>query len=137
MPWLAERRAEVIKKLNADFAKPWFGWKKDGSVAEDLGDMTYEEVTLRMVRLVVVEKEGRWIDLSLRNLTGDWLKRIEERFAGVNGSGVKALVLQSFSSLNAPAAFIEKFFETYPTSTAQLLASEGKAYFLCDLATPW
>jgi fatty acid synthase subunit alpha, fungi type len=77
-PWLAERRAEVIKKLNADFAKPWFGWKKDGSVAEDLGDMTYEEVTLRMVRLVVVEKEGRWIDLSLRNLTGDWLGRVED-----------------------------------------------------------
>jgi fatty acid synthase subunit alpha, fungi type len=57
MPWLAERRAEVIKKLDADFAKPWFGWKKDGLVAEDLGDMTYEEVTLRMVRLMFVEKE--------------------------------------------------------------------------------
>jgi hypothetical protein len=37
--WLVERPGE---KLNADFAKPWFGWKKDGSVAEDLGDMTYE-----------------------------------------------------------------------------------------------
>jgi fatty acid synthase subunit alpha len=45
-PWLAERRAEIIKKLNADFAKPWFGRKMDGSVAEDLGDMTYEEMTL-------------------------------------------------------------------------------------------
>jgi fatty acid synthase subunit alpha, fungi type len=41
--WLSERRAEV--KLNAE---PWFGWKKDGSVAQDLGDMTYEEVVLRM-----------------------------------------------------------------------------------------
>ncbi|KIM73360.1 hypothetical protein PILCRDRAFT_728801, partial [Piloderma croceum F 1598] len=30
--WLVERRAEIIKKLNADFAKPWFEWKKDGSV---------------------------------------------------------------------------------------------------------
>jgi fatty acid synthase subunit beta len=119
MPWLAERRAEVIKKLNADFAKPWFGWKKDGSVAEDLGDMTYEEVTLRMVRLMVVEKEGTWIDLSLRNLTGDWLRRVEERFTGVNGSGAKASVLQSFSSLDAPAAFVQKFFVT---SHAQFLA---------------
>jgi len=44
VPWLAERKAEVIGKLNADFSKPWFGWKKDGSVAQDLGDMTYEEV---------------------------------------------------------------------------------------------
>jgi fatty acid synthase subunit beta len=67
--WLAEHRTEVINKLNADFAKPWFGWKKDGSVAEDLGGMTYEEVTLRMIRLMFVVKEGRWVDLSLRNLT--------------------------------------------------------------------
>jgi hypothetical protein len=31
--------------------------------------MMYEEVTLRM--LMFVEKEGRWVDVSLRNLTGD------------------------------------------------------------------
>ncbi len=49
---MAERKAEVIGKLNADFSKPWFGWKKDGSVSQDLGNMTYEEVTLRMVRLM-------------------------------------------------------------------------------------
>ncbi len=42
------------------------GWKKDGFVAQDLGDMTYEEVTLRMVQLMFVEKEDRWVDVSLR-----------------------------------------------------------------------
>ena len=31
--------------------KPWFGWK-DGNIATDLGDMTYEEY-VRMVRLVL------------------------------------------------------------------------------------
>ena len=36
--WLAERKEEIIGKLNKDFAKPWFGWKKDGSVAIDLSD---------------------------------------------------------------------------------------------------
>jgi fatty acid synthase subunit alpha len=128
--WLVEHRAEVIGKLNTDFAKPWFGWKKDGSVAEDLGDMTYEEVTLRMVRLMFVEKEGRWIDLSLRNLTGDWLRRVEERFAGVNGGGPKASALQSFTSLDIPHSFIKEFSAKYPASTTQLLASEDKAFFL-------
>ena len=34
--WLAE----IIGKLNKDFANPWFGWKKNASVAVDLGDMT-------------------------------------------------------------------------------------------------
>jgi len=120
--WLVEHRAEVIGKLNTDFAKPWFGWKKDGSVAEDLGDMTYEEVTLRMVRLMFVEKEGRWIDLSLRNLTGDWLRRVEERFAGVNGGGPKASALQSFTSLDIPHPLIKEFSAKYPASTTQLLS---------------
>jgi len=44
--WLAGRRAEIIEKLNKNFQKPWFGWKKDGTAAEDLGDMTYEETAL-------------------------------------------------------------------------------------------
>ena len=45
--------------------------------------MTYEEVVLRMVRLMYVAHQGRWVDVSLRNLAGDWLRRIEERFVGV------------------------------------------------------
>ncbi|KAA1467738.1 fatty acid synthase [Dentipellis sp. KUC8613] len=128
--WLKERRADVIKKLNRDFSKPWFGWKKDGSVVEDIGDMTYEETVLRLVRLMYVAHEERWVDLSLRNMTGDWLRRVEERFAGVNGGAPKASILQSFTSLDKPAAFIEEFFKAYPLATEQLLASEDKAYFM-------
>jgi fatty acid synthase subunit beta len=127
---LAERKAEVIGKLNADFSKPWFGWKKGGSVAQDLGDMAYEEVTLRMVRPMFVGKEDRWVDVSLRNSTGDWLRRVEERFAGVNGGGTKASILQSYTVLGMPSSFVEEFFTKYPASTIQLLASEDKAYFL-------
>lgn len=128
--WLNEHRDEVIQKLNKDFSKPWFGWKKDGSVAKELGDMTYEEVVLRMVRLMFVAHEGRWVDLSLRNLTGDWLRRVEERFAGVNGGGNKASILQSFTSLDDPLPFVESFFQAYPLATKQLLASEDSAFFL-------
>ena len=54
--------------------------------------MTYEETVLRLVRLMYVAHEERWVDLSLRNLTGDWLRRVEERFAGVN-NGAKASTL--------------------------------------------
>src|ERR1700722_13921281 len=133
--WLVERKAEVIAKLNKDFAKPWFGWKKDGSVASDLGDMTYEEVVLRMVRLMFVAHQKRWIDVSLRNLTGDWLRRVEERFAGVNGA-VKASVLQSFAILEAPLPFVEVFFQNYPLAKEQLLASEERAYFLTIAQRP-
>ena len=33
---LAERKEEIIGKLNKDFAKPWFGWRKDDGVAPGL-----------------------------------------------------------------------------------------------------
>lgn len=134
--WLVEHRSEVIAKLNKDFAKPWFGAKKDGSVVEDIADMTYEEVVLRMIRLMYVAHQERWIDLSLRDLTGDWLRRVEERFAGVNGGSSKASILQSYASLDKPTAFVEEFFKTYPLATEQLLASEDKAYFLTIAQRP-
>jgi fatty acid synthase subunit alpha, fungi type len=67
--------------------------------------------------------------MSLRNLTGDWLRRVEERFAGVDGA-VKASVLQSYSTLDDLFPFVETFFQVYPLAREQLLASEDKAYFL-------
>jgi enoyl reductase-like protein len=134
--WLAQNRDSVIEKLNRDFSKPWFGWKKGDKVVADIGDMTYEETVLRMVRLMYVAHESRWVDVSLRNLTGDWLRRIEERFAGVNGLGTKPSLLQSYNSLNEPADFIEKFFAAYPLAREQLLAAEDKAYFLAIAQRP-
>jgi len=56
--WLAERKEEIIEK---GLCETLFGWKKDGSVATDLGDMTYEETLLRMVRLMFVSHEKRWV----------------------------------------------------------------------------
>jgi fatty acid synthase subunit alpha, fungi type len=90
-----------------------------------------------MVRLMFVSHEKRWVDNSLRNLTGDWLRRVEERFAGasVNGEGVKSL-LQNFSSLNDPLPFVKCFFEAYLLAAEQLLAAEDTAYFLAISQRP-
>ncbi|KAF9467993.1 fatty acid synthase [Collybia nuda] len=134
--WLSEHRDEIINKLNKDFSKPWFGWKKNKGVARDLGDMTYEEVVLRMIRLMFVSHQSRWVDISLRNLTGDWLRRIEERFAGVNGGTAKPSLLQSYTTLDDPLPFVETFFKAYPLATDQLLASEDTAFFLAISQRP-
>jgi enoyl reductase-like protein len=80
--------------------------------------------------LNVCHHEDRWLDLSLPNLAGDWMRRIEERFAGVNGSGPKASKLQSYSSLDKPSTFVTSFFEKYPLATGQLLAHDNESYFL-------
>ena len=86
------------------------------------------------VRRYCVSHEKRWVDNSLRNLTGDWLRRVEERFAGVNGEGVKSL--QNFSSLDDPLPFVKPFFEAYPLAAEQLLAAEDTAYFLAISQRP-
>lgn len=46
---IAEKKDYIIKRLNADFQKVYFGRKLDGRVV-DLPEMTYYEVALRMVK---------------------------------------------------------------------------------------
>lgn len=49
----------VIGRLNKDYMKPWFGEKADGPIAFDLHQMTYEEITSCMVRLVNGSRQSR------------------------------------------------------------------------------
>jgi fatty acid synthase subunit alpha len=98
-------------------------------VVKDLGDLAYEETVVRLVRLMYVKHQSRWIDISLRNLLGDWLRRVEERFAGVNGKPNQS-ILQSYSSLNDPEPFVATFLPTHPEACQQLLAAEDNKYFL-------
>jgi fatty acid synthase subunit alpha len=58
--WLSPSADSVIEKLNCDFAKPWFAQKKDGTVVKDLGNLTYEETALRLVRLMYVKHQSRY-----------------------------------------------------------------------------
>jgi len=58
------------------------------------------------------------------------MRRIEERFAGVNGSGTKPSVLQSYNYLNDPLPCIESFSKTYPLATQQLLSADDSGFFL-------
>ncbi|CAE6460687.1 unnamed protein product [Rhizoctonia solani] len=133
--WLAQNKDMVIEKLNRDFAKPWFAQKSDGRVVGDIADMTYEEVVRRMVRLMYVEHETRWVDRSLRNLVGDWLRRVEERFAGGDVRRSES-ILQSFTELEVPQKLLDEFFNTYPLASEQLLSAEDKAYFLAISQRP-
>lgn len=98
--------------------------------------MTYAEVNARLVRLMYVAHEKRWVDPSLRNLVGDWLRRVEERLSNVNDSGVKISVLQSYSQLNEPEAFLKEFLEHFPEAKDQILASADVSYFLAIAQRP-
>ncbi|KAJ1969223.1 fatty acid synthase alpha subunit Lsd1, partial [Dispira parvispora] len=126
LPALLAKKDYIIKRLNADFQKVWFGRKKDGKVA-DLPEMTYEEVVDRLVELMYVQQETRWIDLSQRNMVGDFIRRVEERFT----KEARPSLLQSYDALDAPFDFLTTtFWPAFSQARDQLLTSEDILYFI-------
>ncbi|KAJ2472202.1 fatty acid synthase alpha subunit Lsd1 [Coemansia sp. RSA 2322] len=122
---LLGKKGYIIQRLNDDFQKPWFGKKADGSVA-DVEEMTYGEVAKRLVEVLYIKHQSRWIDVTMRNLVGDYLQRVEERFAG----GERAAVLQSFEQINSPLGTVQAVLDAYPESQTQLLTSEDVQFFI-------
>ena len=126
VPELKKNREHIIKKLNDDFQKVWFGRNKAGETV-DLEDMTYGEVVRRMVDLMFVKHESRWIDKSYEKLTGDFIRRMEERFTPSQG---KPSLLQSYSELADPYPTVERILAAYPEAETQLINAQDVQHFL-------
>lgn len=126
IPELKKNREYIIQKLNDDFQKPWFGRNKAGE-SVDLEDMTYGEVVRRMVDLMYVKHQKRWIDKSLARLTGDFIRRIEERFGPAEGTNS---IIQNYSELDAPLETVKKVLEAYPEADNQLINAQDCQHFL-------
>ena len=126
IPELKKMREYIIQKLNDDFQKPWFGRNKDGK-SVDLEDMTYGEVVRRMVDLMYIKHQQRWIDPSLARLTGDFIRRIEERFVTANGAGS---LIQNYNELEDPFSTVKKVLELYPEADKQLINAQDCQHFL-------
>jgi len=123
---LKKQRDHIIKKLNDDFQKVWFGRKASDEVV-DLEDMTYAEVVHRMIDLMYVKHQSRWIDASLMRLTGDFIYRVEERFAGAS---TRSSILQNYADLDEPYEVYEKTVATYPDCAEQLITAQDVQHFL-------
>lgn len=126
VPELQKNRDYIIQKLNDDFQKVWFGRNKAGECV-DLEDMTYAEVINRMVDLMYVKHESRWIEPSLERLAGDFIRRVEERFA--DGKGKQSL-LQSYSELDNPYPSVKRILDSYPGANSQLINAQDTQHFL-------
>lgn len=126
VPELKKMRDYIIQKLNDDFQKPWFGRNNAGE-SVDLEDMTYGEVVRRMVDLMYVKHEKRWIDKSLARLTGDFIRRVEERFSTADGRGS---IIQSYAELDDPFATVQRVSEAYPEADSQLINAQDCQHFL-------
>ncbi|KOS21665.1 Fatty acid synthase subunit beta [Escovopsis weberi] len=123
---LKKNRQYIIEKLNKDFQKVWFGCNKDGQ-AVDLEDMTYAEVVRRLIELLYVKHQSRWIDPSLARLTGDFIHRVEERFTSASG---RPSLLQSYADLDEPFGTVDRILSRYPEAEHQIINAQDVQHFL-------
>mmetsp|Transcript_42559 Transcript_42559/g.102543 ORF Transcript_42559/g.102543 Transcript_42559/m.102543 type:complete len:3788 (-) Transcript_42559:229-11592(-) len=128
-------KANVIKALNNDYQKPWFGKKKDGTPC-DIGEMTYEEVAVRLVEVhwyagnMKGRPQPRWFDVSFRERLFDWMRRTEERFCE---KSKKAVISTAAQLEEEPLKVVNKFFEQYPKARDSLLLAADVDYFISSI----
>lgn len=130
---LKKNRTHIIKKLNDDFQKVWFGKNSAGETC-DLDEMTYGEILRRLVELMYVEHQSRWIDPTFRKFTGDFIRRVEERFTSVSGN---AYVLQDYAQLNEPSKVVETILSHYPEADVQIVNAQDVQHFLMLCQNPF
>ncbi len=120
---IARDKGEIIRRINSDWCKLYFGKKANGKVV-DLEEMTYAEVAHRMLELMYVAPEegkaGRWIDVTFRDRLFDFMARIEARYHERESvEGAVALMQQGGQLEKNPAEVIKKFFEKYPRAALE------------------
>ncbi|KAI0141938.1 fatty acid synthase [Pestalotiopsis sp. NC0098] len=124
VPVLAAKKDHIISKLNADFQRPWFGRKADGTVC-DIAQMTYSEIAERVVELMTAGGR-RWIDKSYLRFATDFLVRIEERFSDIDSDA--SLIPEAELRVN-PIATTNAVLSSLPAASNTLISSEDVDFF--------
>ena len=74
-----------------------------------------------------VKHQSRWIEVSLRNLTVDFIRRVEERFT--TGKGQSSLI-QSHADFENPFPVVDKVLNAVPEANDQLINAQDVQHFL-------
>ena len=125
---LRGRRDYYIQRLNKDFQKVWFGRNSAGE-AVDVKDMTYAEVVQRMIELLYVKHQSRWIHESYLVLVADFVQRLEERL-GLATAQTQESIFRSYDDFSNPFSIMETILHNVPDAETQLISAEDEQYFL-------
>ena len=125
---LKRRRDYFIQRLNCDSQKVWFGRNSAGQ-AVDLNDMTYAEVMQRMVELLYVKHQSRWIHKSYLVLVADFVRRLEERLGPASAESQGSVFL-SYDDFSNPFHMINTVLRYYIDAEVQIISAEDVQYFL-------
>jgi fatty acid synthase subunit beta len=122
---LQRQKSYIVRKLNDDFQKVWFGRNELGEVV-DLQDMTYAEVLRRLIELLYIRAESRWIDESYMRLAVDFIHRMQGRL----GSKSNTSEPQQDFNLQKPLEDIPKILKRYPNAEKQVITFDDARYFI-------
>ena len=125
---LNRRKDYYIQKLNKDSQKVWFGRNSEGE-AVDLENMTYAEVLLRLIELLYVRHQSRWIHESYRVLVADYVQRLEERLSSTTAPPQQP-IFSSSDAFSEPSVMMDRISESYPEAETQLISAEDAQFFL-------
>jgi fatty acid synthase subunit beta len=118
---LQSSRQEIIKRINSDYAKPWFAVDSSGESVE-IEDLTYFECLHRLVNLMYVRSQKRWIDESYRKKVLAFANRVRERF--------QPSCHFDLSADWDPALHLDEFLKSYPATSMEQLYHEDVSYFM-------
>ena len=118
---LQDRHEQIISRLNSDYAKPWFAVDSRGQNVE-IEDMTYSECAQRLVDLMYLPQQRRWVDKSYQIMFQDLIRRFWERFQKSSESHSD----QSFEPFNVVYNFLRRF----PQARNELLYPEDVSFFI-------
>ncbi|KAL9640019.1 MAG: hypothetical protein Q9164_000554 [Protoblastenia rupestris] len=118
---LHKNRSWIIERLNKDFQKPWFGVNTAGK-SVDLEDMTYFELIRRIVQLMYMRDQKRWVDVSYQSFASEFTARSRER--------LRCATFLADWSLEDPNKFLANFLKAYPNADTELLHPEDVSYFM-------
>ncbi|KAA8642645.1 uncharacterized protein ATNIH1004_011590 [Aspergillus tanneri] len=126
--FLKKNKGRIINNLNNDFQKVWFGCDENGKACE-LNNMTLSGVIRRMVDLLFIKHQARWIHRSLQQLTYDFLVWIED-IVSESREVSNPRFWQSVDQIDEPFQAIEQFLVNSPKANFQLMDTVSTQMFL-------
>lgn len=118
---LQSRKDAIIDRLNKDYQRPWFAVNAKGECTE-IEDLTYLELLQRLISLVYVRHQRRWVDKSYEILVLDVANRLLDRLHAPSAVAV--------ADLRDPFQFLERFSADNPAAAADLVHVQDASYFV-------
>ncbi|KAH6654701.1 putative fatty acid synthase subunit beta [Truncatella angustata] len=117
---LQDKKQWVISKLNSDFHRPWFPIMTDGRPCE-LHHMTYRRVLVRMIELMFVGHQNRWVHESYSDRVVEFVERMFERLR--NG-------LPTSLKTTEPGFLLEYVMHQLPEAENEFLHHDDVLFFV-------